>query len=1037
MKRRGLVFLAVFAMFVASASLSAQSSTTGSITGSVSDTEGTDLPGATVTALHNPTGRQYVVTTQADGRFAIGPVRVGGPYTVSVAMDGFTPQVASNISVSLGSAAQLSFELPSAEFSDTVTVVGEATFINRSRTGAASNVGTEALESLPTIARSLNDFARTNPFITVGGENEDSEAISIAGRSGRMNNLQIDGSVNNDLFGLSDSGTPAGRVGSTPISLDAIQEVQLVLAEFDVRQGGFSGGSINAVTRSGSNNWEGSLFYFTRDNSNFGDGPAELGALGEFSEDQYGFRLGGPLSQDKAFFFINADIEERTTPTGWSIDGSSGQTFGFVDEANRFRQILADRYGYDPGGLGENIKDNPSDKYFARVDVNLNNQNSLTVRHNFVDAGDDTNRPNGFTFEFSSETYAEGNETNSTVAQLDSTISSTMFNEARFASQTIEDRRAPRDLPLFPWIEIENIAGRGSGEFEAGSDAFSGRNSLDQDLIEFTNDFTWLKGDHTITLGTHNEFFGFDNLFIQNALGAYEFDTLDDFENGIVEDWNYTEVNPGQSDTQKFDVQQIGLYAGDSWRVRDDVTITYGLRIDAPFFPDSPTFNPTTVATYGFDTSEMPDGEMLVQPRFGFNWDVNGDARSQLRGGLGIFAGRSPYVWISNQYGRTGIEQTFYKAANVPFIADPFGQAANIGAGARPTSGEFNFIDPNFKFPTLARYNLAYDRQLPWGLNGSVELVYSDSLEEIAYQRADLEQVGTTFYGAPEYSRVVGGDAYLITNSSEGDATNIAVKLEKPSSGSPLSWFVSYAFGESNTVNDGSSSRAVSNFNFNEQVDPQNPQSNTSDWEVENRINASVSYTFNQGSAYSTLVSAFYNVQSGRPFSWMMGSDFFNFGFGASVNGDRSTGNDLFWVPATANDVELRGGTWEQLNAFIEADSCLSSHRGSIAPRNCSNAPTNHTLDLHIAQSIPVKGVNLQITWDVLNLMNLIDEDSGVLRYVNFNAERIVEVEGVNAAGKPIYTLFRQITDPENNPIFDLHSINSRWKTKFGVRVSF
>ena len=1051
MKRTGLVcFVAALAMFATVASINAQSATTGSIRGAVTDTDGNPLPGATVTATHTPTSRDYVVVAQEDGRFAIGAVRVGGPYTITAQMDGFTPQVSNDTYVALGTAAELTFELPSAQFADTVTVVGESTFINPSRTGAASNVGTDALESLPTIGRGLDDFARTNPFISVASENEDDEAISIAGRSGRYNNIQIDGSVNNDLFGLSDNGTPAGRVGSTPISLDAIQEVQLVISDFDVRQGGFSGGSVNAVTRSGSNDWEGSLFYYFRDDSNFGDGPDELGPLGEFSEDQYGFRLGGPLMEDKAFFFVNADIEDRSTPTGWSIDGSSGQTFGFVDEANRFRDILLNTYGYDPGPLTELVKDNPSDKYFGRVDFNIADRHSLTLRHNRVDAGDVTNRPNSFTFEFASEAYAESNLTNSSVVQLDSTISSTMFNEARVALQTIEDRRGPNDGIPFPWIEIENIAGRGSGEFEAGTDAFSGRNSLDQDLFEFTDDFTLLRGNHTITFGTHNEFFGFDNLFLQNAFGAYEFDTLEDFElatQGVlinpgdgdptVEDWNYSIFVPGQPETQNFDVQQIGLYVGDTWRVRDDLTLNFGLRVDTPYFPDKPSFNPAALAEFGFDTSEIPDGESLVQPRVGFNWDVAGDGRSQLRGGAGVFAGRSPYVWISNQYGRTGIEQLFIQDSGVAFIPDPFGQGANIGAGVSPGAGEFNFIDPDFNFPTIMRFNLAYDRQLPWGLNGSVELIYSDSIEEIDYRRADLDRVGTTWYGAPQYNQFSDADAYVIGNTSEGDATNFAVKIEKPRGGSALSWFVSYAYGEANTANDGTSSRAVSNFRFNEQFDPQNAVANTSDFEIENRFNGAVTYEFNRDSRYPTTVSAFYNSQSGRPFSWLMDSDFVTFGFGGSVNGDGTDGNDLFYVPSGPDDVVITNGTWEQLDAFISSVSCLDSNRGGVAPRNCSNAPSHHTLDIHIAQTIPIRGINLQLTADIINLMNLIDEDSGTLKYVNFNAQNLVEVEGVTADGKPIYNLFREVRDPANNPIFDTHGTISRWRTKFGVRLTF
>ncbi|MCZ6727089.1 MAG: carboxypeptidase regulatory-like domain-containing protein, partial [Acidobacteria bacterium] len=646
--------------------LQAQSATTGSLSGLVTDAEGsTALPGAQISVVHQPTSTRYSSLSGADGRFRIANVKVGGPYAVSVAMDGFHPQKKENVRVRLGQDTSLSFLLPLATVSETLTVVGESTsLITSSRTGAASNVSLRAIEELPTVLRGLEDFARTNPFFAVGAENEDPDAISVAGRSSRYNNIQIDGSVNNDLFGLADTGTPGGQAGTAPISLDAIQEVQLVLANFDVRQGGFSGGSINAITRSGSNKLKGSLFFFTRDNGDFGDGPDELGKFGDFSEDQYGFRLGGPISQDKVFFFINADIEERTSPTGWSIDGSSGQTFGFVDEANRFRDILINQYGYDPGPLTENSIDNPSDKYFGRIDFNLADNHNLTLRHNFVDAADVVNRPGSFAYEWPTEGYNFISETNSTVVQLNSTLSNTKFNELRVAVQTIKDRRFG-DTEPFPHIEIENLGPPGCAaagtcvraEFETGTEQFSTRNALDQDVFELTNDFTWLKGDHTFTFGTHNEFFSFDNLFIQNAFGSYEFSNLDDFEAGIANDWDYTVVVPGQADAQSFKVEQIGLYFGDQYRVKDNLTISYGLRVDIPSFPDKPTSNPLTQDLYGFSTSEIPDGNELWQPRLGFNWDPEGDGRSQLRGGVGVFAGRTPYVWISNQYGRTGIEQ--------------------------------------------------------------------------------------------------------------------------------------------------------------------------------------------------------------------------------------------------------------------------------------------------------------------------------------------------------------------------------------------
>jgi outer membrane receptor for ferrienterochelin and colicin len=1045
--------LLCLALVLSASAAFAQGVTTGALSGTVVAAEdGAALPGAIVEAVHEPTGTRYSTVTGADGRFFIANVRVGGPYRVSVNMDGFAPQEVGDLFVKLGQTLDLRFQLQLATVTETVTVVAESSeIINPSRTGAASNVSTEAIETLPTVGRGLEDFARTNPFMVVASENEDPDAISVAGRSSRYNNIQIDGAVNNDLFGLADTGTPGGQAATTPISLDAIQELQLVVSDFDVRQGGFSGGSINAITRSGTNQFAGSVYAFTRDDSLFGDGPDRLGEFGDFSEDQYGFRLGGPISRDKAFFFVNGELTDQTEPTGWSIDGAAGQAFAngdAVEEANLFRNALIDRYGFDPGGLSQNNRDTPSNKFFARVDVNLADNHQLTFRHNFVDADNDINRPGSFTYEFPSETYAFTNKTNSTVFQLNSVLGNDKFNELRVTYQTIEDRRAGRDGVTFPWIEIENaVLEPGSEnlpigdpnrrfdlEFEAGTEPFSTRNALDQNILEITDDFTLIRGNHTLTFGTHNEIFSFDNLFIQNAFGAYEFSTLDDFLlDRPARRFNFTVVPPGQPERQKFDVTQIGLYASDEWAARPNLTLSFGLRVDTPFFPDTPSRNPFTEATYGVRTDELPDGKELIQPRFGFNWDINGDGRSQLRGGAGIFAGRTPYVWISNQYARTGIEQTFIQCFGVPFNPDPFNQDTSCAASG--STGEFNLIDPDFEFPQVLRINLAYDRELPWwGLIGSAELLFTNSIQEIDYKDLNLVQTGTLpFDGRPTFTRLDGSvsGAYLITNTTKGEATNFSLKIERPYRNG-FSGFVSYAYGDSKTVNDGSSSRAVSNFQFNEAVDPNNAPESTSDFEVEHRFNASASYQFNRRTRYPTTVSAFYNLQAGRPFSWIYGFQAF-----PSINSDRYFSNDLFYVPAGPDDVVLSSGTWEQLDAFISSDECLSSHRGEIAPRNCSRAPWNHSLDLRIAQDIPVKNTNLQLTFDILNLVNLFDKDAGVLRFAEFNTVSPVDFDGFDASGRPIYSLNRIVTDPENNDKFDTHNIRSRWRAKLGLRWTF
>ena len=1036
---RALVFLG---LALCAGMVFGQGLTTGVLSGVVTDADNAVLPGVNVEAVHTPTGTRYSAQTGGDGRFSMQNVRPG-PYIVTVTLEGFHPQEVTDPVVTLGEAMVLAFRLELETVTETVTVVGESNpLITPSRTGNASNISTGQIENLPNIDRGFNSFARLNPFMVPAAENEDPDAISVAGRSTRFNNIQIDGAVNNDLFGLADSGTPGGQTETPPISLDAVAEMKLVVADFDVRNGGFTGGSINAITRNGTNAFKGSVFYYSLDDSLVGDGKEVLGEPGVFDEEQYGFRIGGPIMKDKVFFFANGEIGERNTATGWSLDGSTGQCFGgcdpFVQEqAARFKEILQSRYGFDPGPFNELVRPTASDRWFLRFDFNAGTRHQITARWNYVDAANLINRPSSSTYEWDSEAYDISNKTNSLVAAVNSTFGSNKFNEFRLTYQTVEDRRPP--VSTFPWIEVEDL-NRDLGffeEFEAGSEPFSVRNALDQNVIELTDNFTWLMGNHTLTIGTHNEFFNFDNLFIQNAFGAYEYRDMAAFEAGLARRYRWTFVNPGQSASQKFDVNQWGFYGGDQWAVKSNLTLTYGLRLDIPFFPDEPSFNPFTVETYGVSTSNMPDGEQLWQPRFGFNWDISNNGQQQLRGGLGVFAGRTPYVWISNQYARTGIEQTFVEATGaISFEPDPFNQPPQDAIGSA-SFGEFNLIDPNFKFPQVMRYNLAYDRQLPWwDLVGSAELIYTDSIEEIDYKDLNITETGETvpFDGRPVFTRVdsdVSG-AYYITNTDQGESTNFALKLEKPYRGGVWG-FVSFAYGDSQVVNDGTSSRAVSNFQFNEQLNPNDAVSATSDFSVLHRFNFSIAYRFNDNGRWPTTVSAFYNLQSGRPYSYIYDDQ----PFPGTINGDRYFDNDLFYVPAGPDDVEITNGTWEQLDAFIRSEECLNSKRGGIAERNDCDSPWFHTLDIHLAQDIPIKGTHLQVTFDLLNFMNLLDKEAGSVSYANFNTLDPVSYDGVNDAGKPIYTLDRVITDPDDNNKYDFHSLQSRWRAKWGIRWTF
>ena len=1015
----------------------AQGVTTGSLGGVVVDPNGEPLPGATVLAVLESTGTRYAGFTDGEGRFRIANVKVGSPYRVEVSLSGFQTAELSNVAVRLGEESYLTFTLQLEAATGEIVVVGEANpLINPTRAGAASSVSQASLEALPTVERSLFDFARSNPLFTTQGADGDGQTVlTVAGRNNRYNNISIDGAVNNDVFGLAGTGTPGGQAETQPIALDAVQELQLVTSTYDVRQGGFTGGSVNAVTRSGSNRWSGAVYGFYSDNDFVGDGPDDFPVLGTFEESQWGVSLGGPIAKDKAFFFVNYENWENDQPTGWSIDGSTGQAWqggAFTTEAQEFSQFLQSTYGYDTGGLGEVTSSRPSDKLFARLDFNLNASNNLTIRHNYVDAANVRLFPDNEEYWFPNHAYDFANETNSTVAQWNAVWGDSYFNEMRLTYQTISDNRAGVGQD-FPFIEILNVDGD-FNQWQVGTEPFSTFNSLDQDIIEFTNDFTFFAGDHEIVIGTHNEFYSFKNQFIQDGFGSYEFDTLEDFYAGVASRYDHTYPAPGTSPYDEFDTYQLGFYVGDTWRLAPNMTLIGGLRVDIPFFPDTPDYNPLVESTYGVRTDAIPDGNVLWSPRIGFNWDLDGDGTKQLRGGAGLFSGRTPFVWVSNNYGRTGTRQVTIRAfGDIPFNPDPYDQPTDIGGAS---TQEVNAIDPDFEFPQTWRFNLAYDHLLPWwDLVASAEMLYAKSVNEIDYKNLNLEPTGELlpFDGRPVYRQASSdfSGAYYLTNTNMGDATNVILKVEKPYGESPLWGFVSYAWGEANVVNDGTSSRAVSNWQYNEAPDPNNASLSTSDFEVEHRATVAVNWEFNRDSRWSTVVSAFWNHQSGRPYTNIYA---FNF---PSINQDTFAFNDPIYVPSGPDDVIITNGTWDQLYSYLQRVD-LDGSLGTIAGRNVSKTPYTTQVDLAFRQSIPVPGNSaLQITFDIFNFWNLIDEDSGHVQYVPFGTLSPISYLGVDGAtGKPIYEL-RSIVTNSDSDIFSTDYLRSRWRMKLGVRWSF
>ncbi|MGE3274684.1 MAG: carboxypeptidase regulatory-like domain-containing protein [Vicinamibacterales bacterium] len=999
----------------------AQNVTTGSLSGVVRDAQGGVLPGATVVAVHTPTGTTYEGVTQGDGRFSILNVRVGGPYELTVTMPGFRTQTLAGVNVALGQSSDIPVTLQLETITETVQVTAEASSVFTStNTGTTANIDTEAIESLPTIQRSLQDFARVNPYFNQTASNSDPSALSVAGRNTRYNNIQIDGAVNNDLFGLAASGTPGGQADTEPISIDAIQELQLVVSPYDVRQGGFSGGGVNAITKSGSNDFHGTAFFFTRDQDLVGNGINDV-PIATFTDKQGGASLGGPIVENKAFFFGNFDLRRRNTPSGYSI-GGTGTNFGHAAEAQRFVDILKSKYGYDPGGLDEYIRGSNNDKIFVRADLNVARNHQLTVRHNYVDGFSDVGTQSNSTYKLPDNFYRFNTTTNSTVVQLNSTFGA-MVNEARVTYQTIRENR-DGNTP-FPQVQVDLDGG---DQLRAGREQFSAANSLDQDVLELTNDLTMVKGAHTITVGTHNEFFKFSNLFIRDNFGTYRFSSLDNFAAGIAQSFDYSfslTGNPKQP--AEFGVNQIGLYAGDQWRLAPNFTLTYGVRWDKPFFPDTPTANPAAAAVYGFGTDVVPSTQ-TISPRAGFNWDLsNGsDSRQQLRGGLGLFGGRTPYVWLSNQYGNTGIEfrrlSVRFGANNqIPFVADPNGQPTTLGSAS---TNEIDVVDPDYSFPQLIRGNLGYDRSLPFGIVGTVEFLFSKVVKDINYQNLNLQAASTLEDGRTVYGRVDPSysDVILLTNTDQGSSWSIATQLEKPfSNGFLMSG--SYLYGRAKSINDGTSSQARSNWiNVYTAGNLNDVPLATSNFDVRHRITLSTSYIFDLKAAHVTT-SVYYNGQSGRPYSYLFGSD---------VSSDGSTTNDLLYFP-NPGDVTITGGTYEQLAAFINDGNCTDIAAGSILARNICRSPWTNTLDFHLGVDVPIGRFRPEFTFDIQNLLNLFDSSAGQVEYATFND--LLVTRATTSNGQYTYQLNDAVTGKADR--WSRDDLRSRWQGQIGVRIRF
>ncbi|HEX6911845.1 MAG TPA: carboxypeptidase regulatory-like domain-containing protein, partial [Longimicrobium sp.] len=901
-----------------STAATAQAVTTAAIAGRVANAEGQPVAGAQVSATNTQTGSVSRVVTRADGRYLL-PGLQPGQYRIVVSALGLGTQTRENVQLTLGETSSLNFDLAVQAITlETLTVTGEGSgVISQSRTGPSAVVSDSTLRRAPTITRDLQDFTRLVPQIAV--TNTETGAVSGGGRNNRFNQLQIDGSASNDLFGLSASGSPSGQAGAKAITLEAIQELQVVLAPFDVRQNGFTGAAVNAITRSGTNEFHGSIAGFNRNEElagEFVDFEGERsGPLAEFENTELAGSFGGPIVRDRAFFFLAGERTRRVDPLNFvaGTDPTRGIT---TTQAQQVADYLA-TLGYDPGGIDDLTREQESTNLFGRLDFNLGQNNRLTVRHNYITGDRDSFSRSASSYTLGNAGYVQNSTTHSSVLQLNSSFGGGLFNELRLGYNRVRDHRSFGGSE-FPRITVQY----GSRSVVAGTENFSGRNVLDQDAFEITNDLTIPFGAHTFTVGTSNEFSKFSNLFVRNPFGNYTFDSFADLQAGRPEFFEYSYLcqtglpncTGNGSPRAEFGVNRFSLYGQDRWDVRDNLQLTLGVRVDAAQLPDTPEENPDVVEFYDRSTADVPGTTFLFNPRFGFNWDVQGDQTTQVRGGAGLFSGRTPYVWISNAYGNTGLDYVRFTCSGTnssttddppPFVADPFGQPMScVGGGGSVAPNEINLIDPNFKSPQVARFALGVDRQLPFGFIGTLEGLYTKTIHDVLYQnlRVSVDTQGRMVEGRPRYQTRSGsttpgiGDVIDVTNTDEGFAYNLTAQVQRPFRDG-WDFSLAYTYSHAEDVNPVTSSQAISNWRFNlTQDDPNNPGLSTSDFDIPHRVVASTTYRVRLLPRAATDLSLVYIGQSGQPYSYRYFDD---------INFDGSFGNDLLYVPASQDDIRF------------------------------------------------------------------------------------------------------------------------------------
>ena len=1087
----GLVLAAVVATDV-----QAQGITTGGITGFVTDSAGNPLENATIAITNKTTGFTTRATSREGGRYNLTSLEVGGPYTLEARRIGFAPSTRDNIFVQLSSTSRIDIRMSAqaTQLSELEIRATTGEIIAPTSTGTKTTISQQALERAATTTRNLVDFTRAAPQVSSSGP-----GFSGGGMSNRMNNVQIDGATERDVFGLGSTGQPGGQISAKAISIDAIKEYQILLAPYDVRQGNFGGLLLNAVTKSGTNEFHGSAFQYYR-NQDYGRDVPVLRAT-EFNRRQTGFSLGGPIIKDKLHFFTANEWTRESSPVSGPYFGQQEGTgitpFGWTAaEITRFEAAFAAKPGSpEAGSLGAVNTPTPMDNIFGRLDFQINNSNRLVARYNYTDALNSnrrqTNRATNRAI-YTSNMHSIASSKKAPVLQLFSNFKNGLSNEAFAGATWVRDRRNPNNL--FPQVTINYTGGR---QLIVGSDEFSQGNELDADTYEFTDNLTIPRGNHSFVVGTRNEYVKIRNLFTQGSYGVWTFDSIGPFERNQASGFRRGIVLANEGNVY-FDALQTALYAQDTWTATPKLTLTFGVRADISNFLTDNTYNPAIDSAYG--KSETPTGAFQFSPRFAFNYDIGGDQINQLRGGVGVFVGTPPYVWMENAYAQNGQIITFLQcgaalsnAANPAPAFTP--DASNIttcanGGGAKPI-GDVSFLDKSLKFPQPVRANLAYDRVLPFNLVATVEALYSRTLNQLFFVNRNLkgpvttDKFGRTLYGTiatngsstptrPDKVVVVGSSRFSNTvidveNQNKDYAYNLTGQLRKRYSNG---WeaLVAYNYGRARDIQSFTSSTHISNWRFGRTLygTQETPgERGISLFDQPHKISAFATKTIGWGrllkngwaNGLATDITLSYQGVSGSPHDYIYNTP------RGDMNADGVQGNDLIYVPNDATDPnEIRfaalgvavGDTLSAasqaaaFNSLIDQSDCLRKARGTIMTRNSCRLPFSNTFDLTVRQNIPLVSSDQRVAvqLDIFNFGNLLNKKWGQQKVSPFSSNSNIPVlahTGMTSTDPktaiPIVQFnYRSLEETKNGPISEYlvgNFVSNYWRMQLSARVSF